>query len=346
VIRSGAMVVRALAFMLAACSACASPEKPAAKPSAPARVPAATAPSPGISGSALVKANGVERASPGANARTEKAEADAAQPTPCGELGCLAFETPEAAFDHVLRRSPRVLAIGEAHAQKGASVESGAKRFTERLLPRLSGKASDLVIEVWVATGKCGKVEQKVARQQAPVTENQASTNQDEFLAMGHRAKALGIEPHALVPSCDEYAQIAGAGAADVDRMLRMIAERTARDVSALLDRRAARTPAGARGPMIVAYGGALHNDRVPRTGREHWAFGPALHAKTAGAYVELDLIVPEFVKDSDSWRAFAWFDAYRRSTNARGAVLYETSENAFTLIFPRAEARVVSAPE
>jgi hypothetical protein len=234
-----------------------------------------------------------------------------------------------------------VLAIGEAHAQKvknGASVASSAKRFTEQLLPRLSGKASDLVIEIWVVTGKCGNVEQRVEKQQAPVTQNQAATNQDEFLAMGHRAKALGIAPHALVPSCDEYARIAGAGAADVDRMLRMIADRTARDVSALLDQRAARTPAGATTPMIVAYGGALHNDLVPRAGREHWAFGPALNVKTAGAYVELDLIVPEFVKDSESWRSFAWFDAYRKNTNARGAVLYATSKNAFTLIFPRSE--------
>jgi hypothetical protein len=257
----------------------------------------------------------------------------------------------EAAFDYVLQRSPRVLAIGEAHAQKGASVASSAQRFTERLLPRLAGKASDLVIEIWVANGKCGKVEQKVAQQQAPVTENQAGTNQDEFLEMGHRAKALGIAPHALVPSCDEYAQIAGAGAADVDRMLRMIAERTARDVSALLDRRAAHTPAGAATPMatkpmIVAYGGALHNDLAPRAGREQWTFGTALSAKTAGSYVELDLIVPEFVKDTESWRSFPWFDAYRKNTNARGAVLYAMSENAFTLIFPRSERRLDPAPE
>src|SRR5690606_25564888 len=90
----------------------------------------------------------------------------------CGALGCQRFESAAAAFDAVLATSPRVLGIGEAHAQKGsASVASSTARFMNELLPRLAGKASDLVIELWVAAGNCGTVEKEVAERQKPVVE-------------------------------------------------------------------------------------------------------------------------------------------------------------------------------
>src|SRR5690606_19555909 len=40
-------------------------------------------------------------------------------PEPCGELGCLRFASAEAAFRHLLAEKPLILAVGEAHAQKG-----------------------------------------------------------------------------------------------------------------------------------------------------------------------------------------------------------------------------------
>lgn len=253
-----------------------------------------------------------------------------AAPRACGELGCLRFDSADHAFEHVLQSEPRVLGIGEAHAQKGAgNVASSTKRFMDDMLPKLAGKASDLVIELWVSAGNCGTVEKQVEKQQRPVTESQAVTNQGEFVELGHRAKALGIQPHALVPSCDEYRAIASAGPSDVDRMLEMIATATARQIEALLAKRN-------RG-MIVAYGGALHNDLAPRAGREHWSFGPRLDELTQGAYVELDLIVPEFVKDTESWRAFPWFSAYQSVGDRSGVLLFAPEARAFTLIFARA---------
>jgi hypothetical protein len=131
-----------------------------------------------------------------------------------------------------------------------------------------------LVIELWLANGSCGKVEQKVAEQQTAVTAPQAATNQNEFVELGHRAKALGIMPHALVPSCEQYRKIAGAGAADIEEMLVMLKSVTAHDVQELMTKRAPQR-------LIVAYGGAMHNDLVPREGREGFSFGPELAAAT-----------------------------------------------------------------
>jgi hypothetical protein len=247
----------------------------------------------------------------------------------CG-AGCKAFRNAEAAFDHVLLENPRVLAIGEAHAQSaGPKLASSTKRFTDALLPRLAPRATDLVIELWVANGSCGKVEQKVQKQQEAVTAPQAGTNQNEFMELGHRAKALGIMPHALVPSCEQYRKIAGAGAGDIEEMLVMLKVVTARDVRALLSKRDPER-------LIVAYGGAMHNDLVPRPGREGFSFGPELATATADRYVELDLIIPEQIKDTETWRALPWYSRYSVEESGSDAYLLTWAPHAYALVFPK----------
>ncbi|HMJ11885.1 MAG TPA: hypothetical protein VK524_10755 [Polyangiaceae bacterium] len=252
------------------------------------------------------------------------------EPSSCG-AGCQAFATPQAAFAAVLARDLRVLAIGEAHAQKGATARSATARFSELLLPQLRARASHLVLEIWVQTGKCGAVERRVEQQQQPVVSGQAPQNLNDFVALGTRAKALGIEPQPLVPSCAEYDAIGKAGAADIARMLEMISRRTQRDIVRLLDAQE-RVDAGAK--WIVAYGGALHNDLRPRPGREAWSFGPALARRTAGHYVELDLVVPEFVKDTEVWRAQPWYAHFKAAPRGDRTLLLNPSPDSYALVF------------
>lgn len=250
----------------------------------------------------------------------------------CGDLNCKAFASSEAAFDYVLGEQPRVLAVGEAHAQSGGpGGASSTKRFMDQLLPRLAPRASDLVIELWVANGSCGKVEQKVATQQKAVTAPQAATNQNEFMELGRRAKALGIMPHALVPSCEQYQTISGAGAADIEEMLKMIKSVTQHDVETLLAQRAPER-------LVVAYGGAMHNDLAPREGRADFSFGPELKAATKDHYVELDLVVPEQIKDTESWHALPWYDHYSLEKAGSESYLYSWAPHAYVLLFPKAQ--------
>lgn len=315
------MVTRGfLPLLLVFGTACAPPAPAAPQVVAPS-ASAAVAPAP-------------SQATPVASALT------AAKPTfrDCGELGCKAFPTAAAAFDFVLADSPRVLAIGEAHAQSdGPNTASSTRRFMDGLLPRLAPRASDLVIELWLANGSCGKVEQKVAQQQTEVTAPQAASNQNEFVELGHRAKAAGIMPHALVPTCEQYQKIANAGAADIEQMLVMIKSVTARDVTELLAK---------RGPerLVVAYGGAMHNDLVPREGRADFSFGPELAKATADRYVELDLVIPEQIKDTEAWRALPWYPHYSKSSAGAEAYLFSWAPHAYALIFPRGQAPAAEA--
>ena len=297
--------------------------------------PLRTASTPKVApGSSAAVAPNVPVASATAASRPQSAAPAASTPParPCGELGCLAFETPAAAFDYVLASEPRVLAVGEAHAQDDTpGIASSTRRFAEQLLPKLIGKAKHIVIELLLANCKKQTVSE-VQKQQAPVTEHQAKTNQNEFVTLGTVAKRLGIEPQGLTPACAEYEAVASAGEAGIEQLLTLVANQTASEVEALL---AESAPSGS---LIVTYGGALHNDLNPRPGQEAWSFGPRLAKATQNRYVELDLIVPEFVKDTPAWRNLPWFSAFDRQHLSNETLLLRPAPSSFVLIFPKTE--------
>lgn len=268
-----------------------------------------------------------------ASAPTKDSAKDASA---CGALGCRFYDSPEQALLKVLEDKPQVLAIGEAHAQKGSeSVMSATHRFREQLLPMLKTRASDLVIELMVADGSCRETQDKVAQTQKPVVEQQAKANKSEFVLLGEASDKLGIRPHVLRPSCEDYNAVVKAGEDGVGRMLTMIADLTANLVHNILERNA---KVGAPDKLVLAYGGALHNDVAPGAGRESWSFGPKLRERTKGHYVELDLIVPEFIKDTDSWRSMPWYAHYQREKHGRKVVLFNPAPGSYVLVFAQSQ--------
>jgi hypothetical protein len=267
----------------------------------------------------------------------------AAAPTPkpgdafaCAELECRTFATATEALTFVLdKEKPLVLGLGESHAQKGdPKVPSTTARFTKDFLPLLAPQASSLVLELWVADGSCGKAtEKKVAEQQKAVTKNQAEENPNEFLALGNKSKELGVVPFILRPSCKEVETIKAAGDDAPLKMLDMITAGMTEQVK----KRFAETKGKQPGKMVLTYGGAMHNDVAPRKGREAWSFAGELTKLSEGRYVELDLIVPEFIKpDSPSWQGQPWFAAYDREAFGATNVLVRTGQRAYTLVFAR----------
>ncbi len=257
----------------------------------------------------------------------------------CGELGCRLFDTPQEAFAAILADKPLVLAIGESHAPRGAEeITSSTKRFTEAFLPMLVDPkreriASDIVLEIWVAEGQCGKKkEAAVAEKQKPVTQNQAKTNQNEYVVLGDAAHAKGVKPHILRAPCADYDKILQAKDDAVIVMLEMIARLIDEKVTALLAQRANTAPE----KMILTYGGAIHNDIVAREGREKWTFGPDLSEKTKGRYIELDLVVPEYIKDNESWNALPWMRHFKKDAHPQKTTLFQPHSGSYVLIFPR----------
>ncbi|MBI4950955.1 MAG: hypothetical protein HY908_02905 [Myxococcales bacterium] len=290
---------------------------------APAGGPSAPAASPSASG-----------------APTGEALPASAQGESCGELGCRVFDTPQQALARVLAERPLILGVGESHMQKGSEgVRSATSHFRDELLSRLAPLASDLVLELWVVDPSCRKTQQgqkaveKVAEKQKEVTKSQSAGNQNEFVALGNKAKALGVVPHTLSPSCAEYDAIVKAKTPEdsIAAMLGMLTTLTSDKAQRLHKRNA---DAGV-GKMIVTYGGAMHNDLVPPQARAEWSFGADLQKASDGHYVELDIIVPELVKDSPSWRELPWYRLFDRTKHPGKTTLFNPSPGSYVLVFP-----------
>jgi hypothetical protein len=266
-------------------------------------------------------------------APTGSAAAPAREGRPCGALGCRLFDTPEDALAAVLAAKPLVLGIGEAHAQKGMEgIDSAARRFTERFLPALRERASDLVVELMLPPKGCKPAEQEVRTKQKEVTAHQAESNQSEYVTMGDAARKLGVVPDALRPSCADLEAVARAGDGSIPTMLETIARLAGGKARELL----ARNRKLGVEKMVVLYGGALHNDVTPRPERASWSFGPDLTQATGGRYVELDVFVPEAIQDTDSWKAMPWYPHYDRAAHGGATALFQTGPASFVLIFPR----------
>ncbi len=253
------------------------------------------------------------------------------QGTPCGALGCLAFGDPQSAVSYVLEQNaPLVLAIGEAHVQKGAKLSTSTAQQFSQLLPLFSGRCKHLIIELWVGRNDCGDQRvQEVKQAQEPVTSAQAETNQNDYLALGFAAKRLGIMPRALIPNCQQYQAVLEAGPDRVSRMLELIAQLTLDNLKGLLDE----TRSEKEAPLVLAYGGAMHNDAQPGAGREPWSFGPQLITLTNGHYVELDVFLSGQVTDSDLWKAQPWYQTYQSAPMDSRHRLYQLGPHSYTLI-------------
>jgi hypothetical protein len=304
------MPARSLAALAAACAACAACAIGCTKPAPP---------TPLASTAAVASAS--------------------ASPTPgaldlaCSPPACHLYDSARDAMQAILDEArPLIVAVGEAHAQKGMQgVDSSARRFAAEMLPLFKGRASDLVVEILMPPRGCEAKTQEVRKRQEPIVEKQAESNQDEYLAMGNAARGLGIVPDLLRPSCADFEKITKAPREDAPAlMLETIKQVTVTQVKGLLGR-------NGRDPeqMIVVYGGAIHGDPAPSPTRAAWSFAADLAPAVKGRYVSVHAFVPEAITDDPSWRTFAWFEHYDRRAHPDKVTVFHLRPDAYVIIFP-----------
>lgn len=247
----------------------------------------------------------------------------------CGEHTCFHFDAAkEALVPLILSHMARVIAFGEAHTPADYAGRSTVVRFQEDLLPTLSRGTSSLLVELLQPPQSgCEPQKEAAKKESQAVTEGQSSNNQNEYLALGTRAHELGVRPDILHATCEDLNKIASPDGGVV-AMMESIARLSEK---ALTDDLASTKPGR---PLVLAYGGALHNDVTPRQGREMWSYGPHLLKVSEGSYLELDLIIPELIKDTDSWKSFAWYSAYQSLGHKEGAILMKWGSHSYSLFF------------
>lgn len=220
-------------------------------------------------------------------------------------------------------------------------VASTARRFASELLPELQGKASHLIVELLNPDPRCQEATREVRRVQEPVTAPQSARNSDDYVALGQRARELGIEPFVLYPTCEEFRAIAAAGSSAIDQMLVTIAMVSSRSLRGAL----AKNHAAGRDALVIGYGGALHNDIAPAAAKAAWSYGPDLVQFTRGGYVELDLIVRELIRDTDVWRALPWYEYFDPARDSGRYLVMRTGPSRYVLFFPSGESPPSSQP-
>jgi hypothetical protein len=225
-----------------------------------------------------------------------------------------------------------VIAFGELHQTKAtAKVRSAIARFTDEILPVVAPHASHLIVETWITRGTCGEAEAQVTKEVARTTERPVET-ESEIMKLLRRTKELGVAPHVLDVGCEEYSVLAGTnGTVDYDKLLTITNQHLERAIGQglLLPRAPGR-------PLVVVYGGALHNDLFPDPTLAKYTFGRHVHAATRGAYREIDLYVPEMVDTTPALHAEPWYRAWKQAGAGDSDVLIERSPRSTILVFRR----------
>jgi hypothetical protein len=224
-----------------------------------------------------------------------------------------------------------VVAFGEVHQDTSTTAtRSALARFTEEILPELAPRASHLIVETWIATGACGQVETHVTEDIARTTERPKET-ESEIIRLLRRAKELGVAPHVLAMDCASYEAMQGKGTVDYDRVLTL-----AKDHLETAIRQALALPRTSERPLVLVYGGALHNDLTPARALAAYSFGPAIFAATRGDYREVDLYVPELVDRMPALRKEAWYRAWRAFAHPADVVALPHSARSLIVVYPR----------
>ena len=242
---------------------------------------------------------------------------------------------------------PKILGVGEYHVRAGAQpVLSTMERFT-RDLDILAAGASDLIVETWVQSGKCGKQEKVVSRdvettlERPPVVEN-------HLLTLLEAAKKRGIAPHVMTMTCTDYDQLVGAGGeVDYNKMLPLIKNKLAGLAKKVLEYRthkASEKPDEKPG-MIVMYGGALHNDEYPFAALEDISYVKDVRALVGDGYVELDLYVPEFIEGDELARQETWYPRFEEHAGPGHVLVFQRGPRSYLVILRRARTAAGDRP-
>lgn len=259
---------------------------------------------------------------------------DAAGPAPDAGPLPSAQELPDvaAAVRVILATHPRVIGFGELHARTDrAQVESSLAHFTREVLPLIGDQLSDLVLETWVVDKHCGDAGAAATAQVESAMRRPASTK-TELAALIERARAAGVQPHAMRLTCADFAQVAPPGQ---EPKIELLLDLITRELGRIAIEAVAHRDADPRARRLVAtYGGALHNDLYPYGSVASWSFAAAVARATHDAYVEVDLYVPELARGDTLSAKEPWYPLLDRA-GPDHVVLIERGPRSYIVLLP-----------
>jgi hypothetical protein len=237
------------------------------------------------------------------------------------------------AIRELVKDDVRVVAFGELHqrADRATAARSALARFSDEVLPVIAERTSDLVIETWLFDKRCGEQAQK-ATAQVEATMQRPPETKSELGALVERARAAGVQPHAMRVTCDDWSKVAPPGQEiDYEAMLSLVTRELGRIATQAV---AHRDKEQAARRLVAVYGGALHNDLHPIDGLADWSFAQTVDGAAPGAYLEVDLYVPEYAALDTLSQNEPWFPLVAKAADQ--VIVIERSPRSFLLLLPR----------
>lgn len=239
------------------------------------------------------------------------------------------------AIRELVKDDVRVVAFGELHqrADRATAARSALARFSDDVLPVIAERTSDLVIETWLFDKNCGEKAAK-ATAQVEATMQRPPETKSELATVVERARAAGVQPHAMRVTCDDWARVAPPGKdIDYEVMLTLITRELGRIATQAI---AHRDKAKAPRRLVAVYGGALHNDLHPIDGLADWSFAATVDAAAPGGYLEIDLYVPEYAELDTLSQNELWFPLVAKAAPDK-VIVIERGPRSYLLLLPRA---------
>jgi hypothetical protein len=222
------------------------------------------------------------------------------------------------------RQRPIVFAIGEYHpTTKTQTVTSPETWFYRDMLPPLALVAKHLLLEAWNDDRRWAAAYKTVSKQVTAAIDRPQNAS-IEFSAVPALEK---IKLHYLsIPYVQQQALLDAKGRVDFYRLLLTITEKLAAGAIEISEQ--------APGESIVVYGGAIHNDLAPIWGLDAFSYTKELARGTNYRVVEIDVVVPEVVKNNLFARQQSWYPLLRAGDD-NTAILFQRAKDSYVLITP-----------
>lgn len=265
-----------------------------------------------------------------------------------GEILHRRFPDVASAVLAVVPAGTRVLGVGELHQRTDrVGGRAALEVFRADLLPALAPTVSDLVLETWVVEKGC--TSGQAASQKVEAAMRRPAETGDQLSRQIAAARLAGIKVHAMRLTCAELAEVGGgAGDVQIETMLDLVTRELGRVAASAVAYRS-RPPAPGQPPprpLVVLYGGAMHNDRFPYDSVARWSYAAELDRVTGGRYVELDLYPPEAAAADRFVTGEPWAPLLA-AAGPEHVVVYQRGERSFVVILPTSSDRAPSpAPQ
>lgn len=237
-----------------------------------------------------------------------------------------------AAIAKVLADKPRVLGIGEIHERtdRASTNTPTLVRFAREALPVLAPQTSDLVIETWTLEPGC-KSGVSNSRKIESTMKRPASTT-SQITSLFGIASANSIKAHVMRLTCADLEASVTPDGVDPVRLLDLVTRELGRIARSAVRYRDEHQETR---PLVVVYGGALHNDLYPPRSTREWSYALDVDDAVGGRYVELDLYRPEQVEEVELYRTEPWYPLLA-ATGPDHVVLVERAPHAYLVLLPR----------